>query len=339
MKSAEIQVLAADLEDRQQTDRARLIETHISWVILIGDFAYKIKKPVRFSFLDFSTCKRRKFFCERELFLNSRLAPQMYLGVFPIYASRKHLSLTNNNGRIVDYAVRMQRMDTAKEMGKLLAAGKVGQKQIVTLAAKLAAFHRSAKVVQRHVDLRALHKRWAELLTVQSLTKKRLGEGCAAILQKAVEYGKRYLKFNSAIISERYKSGAVRDLHGDLHAGNIFLYEEPVIFDCIEFNNDLRQVDMLDELAFLQMDMESYGELELSKLLFEEYSKLMGLATTTAPKGLYQYYKIYRAAVRAKVQIIQSGSASDKAMSLVFANRYLKLLETYISLPPFDPMV
>src|SRR6478609_6313239 len=114
MKPAEIQILAVDLEDRQKGDRAQLIETHILWVIVIGDFAYKIKKAVRFSFLDFSSRRRRKFFCEREVFLNSRLAPQMYLGVLPVYASGQQFSVERNNGRAVDYTVKMQRMDTAK---------------------------------------------------------------------------------------------------------------------------------------------------------------------------------------------------------------------------------
>lgn len=332
MKRNEIAVLAGDL-DTGGTEKPVLLETHISWVILAGAFAYKIKKPVRFSFLDFSSLKKRKYYCERELALNRRLAPGMYLRVVPVCQDQQGFALGTKNSRIVDYAVVMSRMDTAKEMDRLLETGQVREQAILTLAARLAAFHRGARVVQRRPDIAVLRARFNDLLSVQAFAGRHLGADPAGVIGRAVQSSDRFLERSAAVIFERSAKGFVRDLHGDLHTGNVFLYEEPVIFDCIEFNEGMRELDVLDELAFLTMDIEAHGRAGLSGLLYREYQRLSGAESCGEDKALYAYYQCYRAAVRAKVQLLRARATGDQPVftdSLRAAAVYLALLAGYL---------
>ncbi len=333
MKSHEITLLAGSKYLLEQDEKPVLVETHISWVILAGNFAYKIKKPLRFSFLDFSSLKKRKFYCEREVTLNRRLAPQMYLRVIPVCQNGHDFSVNAKNGRIVDYAVLMKRMDTTKEMDKLLKAGYVGEQGIIALAGKLASFHSSAIIIKHQPDIATLRARFNDLSSVQLFAGRYLGRHFAALITRAIQYSDRFLEQYRTAIIERYVRGFVRDLHGDLHTANIFLYDDPVIFDCIEFNDELRQLDVLDELAFLCMDLEAYGKKDLSGLLYQEYNRLSGADPLKDSSPLYNYYKCYRAGVRAKVLLLQAGDTGDQQVftaSTRSATKYLRLLATYL---------
>lgn len=334
MKPNEIEQLANNPDLFEQQEKPVLIETHISWVILSGAFAYKIKKPVRFSFLDFSSLKKRKYYCERELTLNQRLSPQMYLQVVPVCQNGQNFSVTAKNGRIVDYAVLMKRMDTEKEMDKLLKAGQVSKQAIIALAGKLAAFHRNAITIKDQPDINALRMRFNDLLSVQEFSVQHLGAPFVALIDKAVQYSDRFLEQNKSLIIERYVKGFVRDLHGDLHTANIFLCDDPVIFDCIEFNDSMRQLDVLDELAFLCMDIEACGRKGLSSLFYREYNKLSGMDQTKMIIALYHYYKCYRASVRAKVLLLRARDTKDQQVfkaSIQRAKQYLRLLAAYLA--------
>lgn len=333
MKTNEIKRLAAALEAPASPEKPVLTETHISWVILAGTFAYKIKKPVRFSFLDFSTRQKRRFYCERELLLNRRLAAQMYLGVVPVYQSEQDFSVNGKNGRIVDYAVMMMRMEPAKEMDKMLLAGQVRGEMISALAAKLAGFHHHAAVISRPPDIAAVRERFNDLLSVQAFAGQQLGAAYADIITQAIQQSDLFLKTHSALIAKRSGEGFVRDLHGDLHTANIFLYDDPVIFDCIEFNDAMRELDILDELAFLGMDLEAYGRNDLSEWLYKEYHRLSGAGQNQGTIALYAYYKSYRANVRAKVLLLRARDTKDEQVvvaSIRSARSYLQLLGDYL---------
>jgi aminoglycoside phosphotransferase family enzyme len=334
MKKKEIKRLIDSLVLFNQGEKPVLIETHISWVILSGAFAYKIKKPVHFSFLDFSSLKKRKACCECELALNRRLAPHMYLRVVAVYQNGSDFSVNLKNGSIVDYAVLMKRMDTAKEMDKMLKAGQVSQQAIITLAGKLAAFHRDATVIQHQPDIAALQVRFNDLLSVQAFVGRYLGAPFTALITRAVLSSDRFLERHSSEIMERYVKGFVRDLHGDLHTANIFLYDDPVIFDCIEFNEAMRELDVLDELAFLCMDIEVCGRKDLSSLFYREYNRLVGVDQNNETIDLYNYYKCYRANVRAKVLLLRAGDTNEQQVfmtNIQSATPYLQLLGTYLA--------
>lgn len=334
MKLSEISQLASNLKLLSDANAPVILETHISWVILAGAFAYKIKKPVRFSFLDFSTRKKRKFFCERELSLNRRLAPEMYLQVIPVFKKNGAFFFGEGQGRLIDYAVLMKRMDPEREMNTLLIADRVSEKAILTLAAKVAAFHQNATVIQQLPNIATIRRQFNDLQSVQAIAGKYLNSSYAATITDAIQTSDLFLHEYGYLITERCRTGFVRDLHGDLHTGNIFLYDEPVIFDCIEFNDAMRQLDVLDEAAFLCMDLEAYGQKHLGALFYQEYSRLLNLPQNSQLMILFNYYKCYRANVRAKVLLLRARDAKDQEIvesSIKSASRYLKLIANYLS--------
>lgn len=333
MKPNDIASLAGGLGLLAQDQQAFAIETHISWVILAGAFAYKIKKPIRFSFLDFSTLNKRKYYCERELTLNQRLAPQMYLQVIPVVKQGRSFSLNAENGRIVDYTVQMKRMDTALEMDKLLMARAVSEEAIETLAAKIAGFHKRTPVITCDAGIDTLKKRFNDLQIVLPVVQQHLGNDFPAIIYNAIKKSNEFLDRHRHFIAGRAAEGWVRDGHGDLHSGNIFLYPDPVIFDCIEFNDGMRQIDILDEIAFLCMDLDAYGQEHLSENFYNAYLSNAEIKETEKVKMLFHYYKCYRANVRAKIHLFAATEANDQtvfAKKLHQAANYLSLLKKYL---------
>ncbi len=333
MKSSEISQLANSLTPGN-TITPVILETHISWVILAGAFAYKIKKPVRFTFLDFSTQEKRKFFCERELTLNRRLAPVMYLQVIPVVKQNGNVFLGPGKGRVVDHALLMKRMDPEKEMDRLLVTGQISEQAIKSLANKLAAFHKNATVIQQLPEIATIMTQFNDLQSVQAFAGRFLGSSFATLITNAILASDLFLNQYGHFLTDRGLKGFVRDLHGDLHTGNIFLYDDPVIFDCIEFNDALREIDILDEVAFLCMDLEAHGQNALGELFFQEYSRLLDLPQSSKVTTLFIYYKCYRANVRAKVLLLRARDSKDQrifASSIKFAARYLKLIAVYLS--------
>jgi aminoglycoside phosphotransferase family enzyme len=301
-----------------------LKETHISWVILSETHAYKIKKPVKFLFLDFSTLELRKYFCEREVMLNKRLAEKMYLDVIPIYCQDGTLSFSGITANIVDYAVRMNRMDTSKELDKLIVEQTIGAKAMEKLAAKIAGFHAKAPVIRKMPIIEKFKERFNDILAVYNLANNHLEPYNANIMKQAQRFSDAYLNDHFWFLEERALKGFVRDVHGDLHCANIFLYEDPVIFDCIEFNDELRQIDLLDEVAFLCMDLEAYGRKDLSEIFYRSYLQYSQMHANEETQLLFQYYKCYRANVRAKVAILNADG--------ITAKRYLTLLKSYTAI-------
>jgi aminoglycoside phosphotransferase family enzyme len=333
MEQQEIEKLAVSGIFPSKLDKPRLKETHISWVILTKRYAYKIKKPLKFSFLDFSTIEKRKYYCEKEVQLNKRLAGKMYLKAVPIFCNNETFSFKREDGKLIDYAVLMNRMDTGKEMDKLLKEGQVSRAAIKRLAKQIAAFHRGATVIKRKFDADGLKQKFNDLQSVLEFVYEHLGHALAGIIPKAIEKSSRFLDNHKTYLDERSLRCFIRDVHGDLHSGNIFLYREPVVFDCIEFNDSLRQIDILDEVAFLCMDLEAFHRHDLSKLFYESYLQYAGIKETRESRQLFNYYKGYRANVRAKVNALNALQATDDEQRLKNKNevpKYLKLLKSYL---------
>ncbi len=308
-----------------------LIETHISRVILTDDFAFKLKKPLELHFLDFSSLEKRKASCEIECKLNRRLAADMYLGVLPVKAENGKWRVGEGPGKIVDYALWMKRLDPQRQMHLLLQKGEVRHAHIGQLARQLAAFHLKAEVYKPAFDVEKSKNEFNDLASVREFVGAKLGNRFADIIDEAVRKSDDFLASHAKLLAERLSSGFIRDVHGDLHAGNIFLLEKPVIFDCIEFNDAFRQIDLLNEIAFFCMDLEAHGREDLSQYFIQKYRDEMQQLPGLFHEALFAYYKGYRANVRAKVKALAAMQAEgeEQADLLREVKGYLQLLSLY----------
>ena len=310
---------------------AKLIETHISWVILTKQFAFKIKKEMKYSFLNFSSLNKRKFYCKRELLLNSRFS-DIYIEVLPIKSKDNNLFIGAGKGQIIDYAVKMKRLQTAKQMNNLLRENRVNKTQIKVLAKKIATFHLHAHIIYTPFKKTQAKKEFNDILTVVEWIKINIGNSYADFIEKAVMSSDAFLDHNEHIIEKRIMDGFWRDGHGDLHSKNIFLYNNPIIFDCIEFNDDFRQIDVLNEIAFFCMDLEAFQRYDLSKQFIKTYLELFPCMKNQNEEKLFIYYKCYRTNVRAKVNALRAMGSSDKSKINKFCieiKKYLKLMNYY----------
>lgn len=303
-------------------------ETHISWVILTPRYAFKIKKPLKFSFLDFTTASRRRKYCERELELNRRFS-HIYLDVLPVKREAASWRIGNGPGKTVDYAVMMKRMKSSKRMDILLKSGRVDDTHMLALAREVSSFHRRAEVIHSVVEQRKMRRMFNDIRAIAPFTPS----GYRQIITRAIEWSNSFIKVHGARFRQRVETGFRRDVHGDLHSGNIFLYRQPVIFDCIEFNDDFRHIDVLDEIAFFCMDMEAHGKGRLAAVFLREYRKRFSCFKTREDLAIFNYYKCYRANVRAKVSALAAAQEADPAARrplIAKGRRYLKLMDRYM---------
>lgn len=316
------------------TGKPELVETHISWVALCDHNAYKIKKPVYYSFLDFSTLEKRKYYCEREIALNKRLTDNIYLEVQPVRELHGQYSIGNKEGEIIDFAVEMRKIDRTLQMDVLLSKNKVTPGDIRRLAEKIAAFHKKTTIIYEK-DLLDVQKKFNDLEAENVFLSKHLDQHICAIIDRAINSSDAFMKRNTSLLLNRLNAGCFRDCHGDLHTRNIFLLPDPQPFDCIEFNDDFRQIDVLNEIAFLCMDLDASGRQDLSDLFAKCYDDLFPSLKTKADYLLFIYYKSYRANVRAKVNCLRARSAGNETTKnecLAQTEKYLRLMDRYITL-------
>jgi len=309
--------------------RGKLIETHISWVILTKSLAFKIKKPIKYPFLDFSTLEKRKFYCESELHLNRHLT-DIYLDVIPI-KYRDGFFLGKGKGDIVDYAVQMKRLQAPKKMDEMIRSNRITTTHINKLAEKISVFHRKAEIISTPFNLAQSKQIFNDILDILPWAKEHLDNRYSSLIKEAVSYSNSFLEQLKDHIEHRIQHGFKRDGHGDLHAKNIFLYKDPIIFDCIEFNDNYRQIDVLNEVAFFCMDLEAFGRWDLSRHFMERYVELFPCMNTSKDEQLFIYYKFYRASVRAKVNALRAIQASeeDSEEYAKEVTKYLDLMERY----------
>jgi aminoglycoside phosphotransferase family enzyme/predicted kinase len=291
------------------------IETHISWVFLAGEYAYKVKKPVDLGFLDFSTLEARRFYCEEELRLNRRTAPELYLGVVPIAAGSAGLRV-GGTGEAIEYALKMRRFPQAALADSLARSGELHSGRIDAIAAAIAAFHAvipaapegGAAGAPEHVVAPAL-------ANFEQIGKLDADPGDAARLERLRAWTESEGSRLREIFAARKREGLVRECHGDLHLRNIvFLEGRPVPFDCIEFNAELRWIDVMNEVAFLVMDLLEHRLQAHAWRLLNAYLEITG---DYAGVRVLRYYLVYRAMVRAKIVCIRArqagaGGAADR---------------------------
>jgi len=329
MNQKQIQELAQSGTYQGQPLEGELIETHISWVILTDEWAFKIKKPMEYPFLDYSTLEKRAHYCHQEVQLNSRFS-DIYHEVLPI-RKRGGWSLGDGGGEIQDYAVRMKRLDDTKKMDNMLAAGKVDNQHIDQLATEIARFHEQTEVIDVSLDLTAHKQLFDDILNVKDWVKENMEPQWADKILEGVLYSDTFLQKHQESMARRIENGFKRDGHGDLHAINIFLYQDPILFDCIEFNDSYRQIDVLNDVAFFCMDLEAKGEWDLSRRFMAQYNEQLACMNTEEDQKLFGYYKFYRASIRAKVNALRAmqQKGAEQEATLEEVKHYFELMESY----------
>lgn len=331
MTDKEVKKLLKKHDIPGQCSKPELVETHISWVILCDDFAYKIKKPVKYSFLDFTTLEKRKYFCKQELALNLRLT-DIYKDVLPVNQNGKRFNI-GGEGEVVDYAVQMKRIDSGLEMDCLLVSGEVSVEQIQQLAGLLAAFHLKAARIDKPFDGKKFQKRFNDISIVAPFLQEEGYKDAESVIRSAIDHSDVFQEKYSSHFQKRIEDGWLRDVHGDLHAANIFLTSPPIVFDCIEFNDEFRQIDILEEIAFFYMDLESYGAHDLAKEFLDCYQEQFQIFHANEDELLFQYFKLYRANVKVKVQALkaqQAGKRKERQKRLKKVGQYFNLLKSYL---------
>jgi aminoglycoside phosphotransferase family enzyme len=310
----------------------KLVETHISWVILTRKHVFKIKKPIHYSFLDFSTASKRKQYCRREVELNNRLTSGLYRDVLPVRRQGDQMTIGGKDGGIIDHVVWMRRLQTAKEMDRVMRRGLLNKGHMDALAEKIGRFHHSAVIINKAFNLQAAMQEFNDIGNVTAWMEKEIGGGLAGRVERAIGWSNRFLAANDKLLSRRIREGMQRDVHGDLHARNIFLYKDPVIFDCIEFNDSFRQIDVLKEIAYFCMDLDAFGCAEFGEYFIDRYNKFFPAINTRADRQLFHYYKSYRANVRAKVNTLramQAGAGKELEAYKLEVAKYVDLMMSY----------
>ena len=313
----------------EEPGRIDLIQTHISFVFLTKRFVYKVKKAVDLGFLNFKTLERRRFFCEKELELNRRLCGDMYIEVVPINMS--DIIKIKGRGRTVEYAVKMRRMPQDRIMSRLLEENKVDYDLIDRIAKIVSDFHSKAETnerISRFGSLEIVRANWEENFDqTRSFIGKTISQDDFDFIQGKV-YG--FMERNAHLFERRVRNGRIRDCHGDMHSGNIFVTDRIYIFDAIEFNERFRYSDVASEMAFLAMDLDFKGRGDLSDFLIERYVEYSG---DGGLRRVLPFYKCYRAYVRGKVTSFKLADPNidveEKAAAEEDAKAYFKLASKY----------
>ncbi|UAW97946.1 AAA family ATPase [Halopseudomonas nanhaiensis] len=312
-----------------------VMETHISWVLLTGDFVYKIKKPVDFGFIDYSTLERRAHFCDEEVRLNRRLAPELYLGVIPVRGSESAPRL-DGDGPVIEYLVKTRQFRQEDLLGNMQRAGTLEPQHIDSLANRLATFHRG-------IDRAPLDSQWGEPEQIHAPVAQNFDQ-IRPLLADADDLDQlkqlelwAHTTFERLIpqLAQRKSNGFVRECHGDIYLDNVTLVDGAVtLFDCIEFNEAFRWIDVMSDVAFMAMDLEDRSLPGLSQRFVNAY-----LEQTGDYSGLcvLNYYKAYRAMVRAKVALLrltQPGvTEAERQQTMERYRGYARLAESYTAIP------
>lgn len=278
------------------------IETHISWIFLTDRYAYKLKKPVRFDFLDFSTPQLRQTACQHELELNRRLAPDTYLAVVPVTLNRSGNLCLGGSGPAVDWVVKMRRLPENRALDRLIRTHSLADADVERISARLSDFYRRLPPVslrsedyRHHIEERVEANR-RELLDPQHALSPRL-------IRRAHAAQLRVLRLYPELLDNRVCDGRIIDGHGDLRPEHIYLTPQVTVIDCIEFNPELRQIDVLDELSFLAVECAALGAPGVGGQILDQYCRLTG---DQPASELLAFYMCYRATVRAKVHALRA---------------------------------
>ena len=332
------QMLQPEFYPHPVTEPVQLIQTHISFVLLTGDYAYKIKKPVNFGFLDYSTLEKRQHFCTQELLMNRRTAPEIYLEVVPIIQKGDRFQLSSNSNSLtsaeipVEYALKMREFPQESLFLSLLENGQLTEQLIEDLGRKVAQFHTTA-VSNNYI------RKFGEVSQIRTaiennylISEKYIGgPQTETQYRETKNYTSLFFEENKQLFDSRIARHKIRECHGDLHLRNIALWQDKILFfDCIEFNEPFRFVDVMYDVAFTVMDLDSRGRRDLSNAFVNTYIEQTGDWEGLQLLPLYLSRQAY---VRAKVTSLMLDDATvspdEKAAISQTAADYYKLAWEY----------
>jgi aminoglycoside phosphotransferase family enzyme len=309
----------------------KLVQTSTSYVFLTGDYAYKIKKPVDPGYLDYTTLDKRRFYCNREVSLNRRLCPDIYLDTVSVTKGKEGLSV-EGKGKALEYAVKMKQMPGESMLSTLLDTGDITNGVMHDIAGKLAEFHEKAatsETIRDYGDIEFILTGTEDnfIDSIRFISK--------TISQKTYrdikDYTNNFLENKTELFYERIADNKIRDCHGDIRVKHICVADDIYIFDCIEFNDSLRYGDVASEVALLAMDLDRYGRSNLSRAFIDAYVSITG--DEDLP-DLLNFYKCYRAYYRGRIESLKLNipdiSEEQVAEVTETAGKYFELAESYI---------
>ncbi len=307
-----------------------LIETHISWVFLAGDFAYKVKKPLNFGFLDFSTLAKRHHYCQEELRLNQRFSEQVYLTLTEIGGSLDAPAI--NKKPALEYAVKMRRFPQNRQLDRMLAAHQLHDRHIIAFATRIAELHQLASPAEAGTSYGSPGAVITPVLeNFKQIRTFMKGSNVEVQLAKLEQWTRNSYEALKPVLQQRKADGFIRECHGDVHLANMaWVDDQPLLFDCIEFNENLRWIDVVNDIAFLVMDLDDREQTTLGWSFLNRY-----LQETGDYQGitLLNFYKTYRAMVRAKVICLRLAQGHlnemQRSREETLFKSYLDLAEQY----------
>ena len=311
-------------------EQIKLLQTHISFVFLTGKYVYKIKKPVNFGFADFSTLEKRKFFCEKELKLNARLCKDMYIEVVPIKKFKGKIKM-RGEGEVVEYAIKLKELPQEAKMDRLIEKNKIDKKIIEDIARIISDFHSKAetnKEINKYGSVENIKYIWNENFdqTIDFIGRT-IGKNQFDSIKQKIE---NFINRNKRLFEKRISDNKIRDCHGDLHSGNIFVGDKIYIFDCIEFNDRYRCSDVILDIAFFTMDLDFRCRQGFSNYFLEKYTEFSGEKELFK---LLKFYEYWRAYVRGKVISLKLNDPNidekEKIDSEKLAKQYFDLSYRY----------
>ncbi|HHO76468.1 MAG TPA: hypothetical protein ENN05_08575 [Deltaproteobacteria bacterium] len=316
-----------------KTNGIRLVQTHISWVFIGDDYVYKVKKPVDFGFLDFSTLEKRRFFTHEELRLNRRFSPDVYLEVVPI--SRSGDSYRLGDGKdVIEYALKMKRIDEGKMLYELLKENRVNKDDMVRVGRHLSSIYGKIQSDEKARSFGTLETISTNVIENFDQTGKYVGGPISKDKFHALEsWSRDFMDANKSLFDARIEGGHIKDCHGDLHLQHICMEDSGIsIFDCIEFNERFRFGDVASDVAFLSMDFDFNSHSDLGNAFVDAYIDASGDPNM---RDVLTFYKVYRAYVRAKVTSFMLDDTgldeSKKRSAHETAQQYYDLAYSYIN--------
>jgi aminoglycoside phosphotransferase family enzyme len=290
-----------------------LVQTHISYLFLCGDLVYKVKKPVDFGFLDFTTLEQRRFFCQQEVRLNKRFSPDVYFGVVPISLVGDSFRLGDETA-VVEYAVKMRRINEEHMLYRLLQAGQVGPEMMKRIGGHLAMAYAAIPSDEKARTFGALDVIATNVKENFEQTRHYIGGPVTKEAFASIErWSLSFMQAKRALFEQRMVQGCIKDCHGDLHLQHICVEGEHIyIFDCIEFNERFRFGDVASDVAFLAMDLDFNDHADLGSFFVDAFA---AAAADLTLSEVLPFYKVYRAYVRAKVTsfLLEDAALDEKA--------------------------
>ncbi len=308
-----------------------LKQTHISYLFFTPEYVYKIKKPVNFGFLDFTTLEKRRFYCHQELTLNRRMTEGVYINVLPIVKKGSGEITVGGKGKTIEYAVKMKRLPPEMMLNRMLEDGRISNDIVKETARVIANFHLKAdstKEISRY-GLPAVLRRNSEenFMQTEGFIKRTISQ---KQFKEISRYTRAMLEDSQGLFIQRVEEGNIKDLHGDIHSDHVCISDGIQIFDCIEFNERFRYSDVVSDMAFLAIDLDFYNRHDLSKVFAEAYFET---TKDKAGRKLLDFYKCYRAYVRGKVEGFKLDEEEvpdgEKEASKIRAMRYFHLADLY----------